>query len=50
MDFSDLPQWLQDSIPWFTVGTLVVVFLLSVWALGDKFKKTKHSEKEEDEE
>ncbi len=39
MDFSSLPQWLQDSIPWFTVGTLVVVFLLSVWALGDKFKK-----------
>lgn len=46
MDFSELPQWLQDSIPWFTVGTLVVVFFLSLWALADKFKK--HNQKDED--
>ncbi len=39
MDFSALPQWLQDSIPWFTVGTLIVVFFLSVWALIAKFRR-----------
>ena len=39
MDFSSLPQWLQDSIPWFTVGTLIVVFFLSVGALVAKFRR-----------
>jgi hypothetical protein len=33
MDFSDLPQWLQDLIPWFTVGTLIGVFVLTVAAI-----------------
>ncbi len=38
MDFSEVPQWLQDSIPWFTVGTLIVVFFLSVGALVAKLR------------
>ena len=44
MDFSALPQWLQDSIPWFTVGTLIVVFFLSVGAL---IAKLRHKEPDE---
>lgn len=39
MDFSGLPQWVQDAIPWVTVGTLFIVFALSAWALGVKVWK-----------
>ena len=46
MDFSGLPQWIQDSIPWATVGTLFVVLALSVLALGDKLRK--RNNKDED--
>ncbi len=45
MDFSTLPQLLQDAIPWLTVGTLIVVFALSVWALGTKIFKSSRSDK-----
>ncbi len=44
MDFSALPQWIQDAIPWATVGTLFVVFALSVLALGDKLRKRNKDE------
>ena len=34
MDFTVLPQWAQDLIPWMTWGTLAGVFSLTVWQIG----------------
>ncbi len=33
MDFTGLPVWAQDLIPWLTWGTLAGVFILTVWQI-----------------
>jgi hypothetical protein len=37
--FSDMPQWIQTSIPWVVVLTMFGVAGLTAWAVGTKIVK-----------
>jgi len=45
MDFSSLPQWMQDAVPLMTWVTLAGVFLLTAWTIVAKLLRTARKDK-----